>query len=218
MQIFGEPTGLRERKRQRTHRTIARVALDLFAAQGFHETTIPQIAEAADVSPRTVSAYFPHKQDLAFPDAEEEFASLKARLRDRRPGETATDALRDWLRSWLEDEGERVAEREIRRRVIRGDDGLRAYEHHYTLRVQGLIAEAIARDLGGSVNDLEPRMAAAATVTVFDLIEEDYDACEPAQPGDDGDLDAAFAVIDRALMFIGGGIRALRGDEPAADR
>jgi hypothetical protein len=157
-----------------------------------------------------------HKEDLAFPDAEEEFAGLEARLRDREPDETATEALRAWLRSWLEDEGERVAEREIRRRVIRADDGLRAYEHHYTLRVQGLIAEAIARDLGGSVNDLEPRMAAAATVTVFDLIEEDYDACETAQPSDEGGLLAAFAVIDRALLFIGGGIRALRDDEPAA--
>jgi AcrR family transcriptional regulator len=218
MQISSGPTGLRERKRQRTHRTIARVALELFEAQGFHETTIPQIAEAADVSPRTVSAYFPHKEDLAFPDAEEEFAGLEARLHDREPGETATEALRAWLRSWLEDEGERVAEREIRRRVIRSDDGLRTYEHHYTRRMQGLIAEAIARDLGGSVNDLEPRMAAAATVTVFDLIEEDYDAGAAPQPAGEGDIDAAFAFIDRALLFIGGGIRALRGDEPAADR
>ena len=81
-----EPLGLRERKRQRTRETIARVALELFDRQGFQETTIAQIAEAADVSPRTVSAYFPHKEDLAFPDVEAEFAAFDARLRDRLAG------------------------------------------------------------------------------------------------------------------------------------
>ena len=35
-----EPPGLRERKRQRTRETIARVALELFDRQGFQETTI----------------------------------------------------------------------------------------------------------------------------------------------------------------------------------
>ena len=41
-----------------------------------------------------------------------------------------------------------------------------------------------------------------ATRTVFDLLGEDYDAREPAE---------ALAVVDRALLFIGGGISALRG-------
>jgi AcrR family transcriptional regulator len=197
----GERAGLRERKRQRTRETIARVALELFDRQGFQETTIPQIAEAADVSPRTVSAYFPHKEDLAFPDAEEEFAEFEARLRDRAPDETAIDAMRAIIRASLDEEGERACERQLRRRVIRADDGLRAHEHHYMHRVQELISAAVARDLGASADDLEPRMAAAATLTVFDLLGEDYEDADPAE---------ALAVVDRALLFIGGGISALR--------
>jgi AcrR family transcriptional regulator len=197
----GGPIGLRERKRRRTRETIVRVALELFDRQGFHETTIPQIAEAADVSPRTVSIYFPHKEDLAFPDVEEELGSLDARMRERLPRETATDALREWIRSRFEDEDERTAERLIRRRVIRADDALRAYEHHHTLRAQQIIAAAIAHDLGVSADDLEPRMAAAATLTVFDLLGADYDTGDDAKP---------FAVVDRALLFISGGISALR--------
>ena len=106
-----EPLGLRERKRQRTRETIARVALELFDRQGFQETTIAQIAEAADVSPRTVSAYFPHKEDLAFPDVEEDFAAFDARLRDRLPGETAIDALREFIRALLEEGEPRASER-----------------------------------------------------------------------------------------------------------
>ena len=76
---------------------------------------------------------------------------------------------------------------------------LRAYEHRLLLRAQGAIAEAIARDLGVAPTELEPRMAAAATLTVFELI---GDAVEPDED--------ALAVVDRALLFIGAGIRALR--------
>src|SRR3954454_4851099 len=153
-------TGLRERKRRQTRRSIERAALALFARQGFHATTIPQIAEAADVSPRTVSSYFPRKEDLAFPDPEEEFRSLESRLAVRRGRDSATDALRAWLRSLLEEDDERAAERQLRRRVIRADESLRAYEHRYTMRAQIVIAAAIAYDLGVAPDSLEPRMAA----------------------------------------------------------
>ncbi len=81
-----ESTGLRERKRERTRKAIAEAALELFARQGFHDTTIPQIAEAADVSPRTVSGYFPAKEDLAFPYADVQMAEFERRLEDRAAG------------------------------------------------------------------------------------------------------------------------------------
>jgi AcrR family transcriptional regulator len=196
-----EPLGLRERKRQRTRETIARVALELFDRQGFQETTIAQIAEAADVSPRTVSGYFPHKEDIAFSHVEEEFAAFDARLRDRRPGESAIDALREFIRSVLEAGEPSAGERQRRQRVIHADESLRVHEHHSWARVQESLAAAIARDLGVAADDLEPRMAAAATLTVFELLGKHDDDADPAE---------ALAVIDRALLFIGGGISALR--------
>jgi AcrR family transcriptional regulator len=196
-----EPPGLRERKRQRTRETIARVALELFDRQGFQETTIAQIAEAADVSPRTVSGYFPRKEDLAFSDAEENFAAFDARLRDRPAGETAIDALREFIWSVLQEGEPRASERRTRQRVIHADEGLRAHEHHSWARVQESLAAAIARDLGVPADDLEPRMAAAATLTVFELLGKHGDDAEPAE---------ALAAVDRALQFISGGISALR--------
>jgi len=195
----GEP-GLRERKRRRTRAAIARAALELFDRQGFSETTIPQIAAAADVSPRTVSGYFPHKEELAFPDSEEAFASLDRRLRERPDGESAADALRGWIEGWLGEHAGRDEELRTRRRIVARDEALRAYEHRFLVRTQDAIAAAFARDLGVAPTELEPRMAAAATLTVFFLLGEEL-------APDDRDT---LAAIDRALLFIGGGIRALR--------
>jgi AcrR family transcriptional regulator len=201
---FIEP-GLRERKRARTRETIARCALELFDRQGFAHTTIPQIAEAADVSPRTVSAYFPHKEELVFPDGAAQSEDLAARLRDREPGESAADALLAWFRSLMHELAGREEERRIMRRVIDADDGLRAYEQRFVLRAQEALADAFARDLGVARGELEPRMAAAATMTIFTLLGEDLEH----DPAAALDPDEALHVIQRALLFIGAGIRAL---------
>jgi AcrR family transcriptional regulator len=53
--------GLRERKKQRTGAALNEAAADLCLRQGFDNTTVAQIAAIADVSPRTVSRYFPKK-------------------------------------------------------------------------------------------------------------------------------------------------------------
>jgi AcrR family transcriptional regulator len=196
-------TGLRERKRLRTRELIARTALDLFDRQGFAETTIPQIAEAADVSPRTVSTYFPHKEQLAFPDSDEAFATLQERLHGRPPDETAADALRAWIGAWLERHAGREEEMRVRRRVVGSHEGLRAYEHRFMRRAQEALTEAIARDLGSAPGDLEPRMAAAATLAVFDVLGDVHGSDAPSRAD-------ALELVDRALAFIGAGIAALQ--------
>jgi AcrR family transcriptional regulator len=60
--------GLRERKKAKTRAAIRRHALRLFREQGYHDTTIEQIAEAAEVSPSTFFRYFPTKEDVVLQD------------------------------------------------------------------------------------------------------------------------------------------------------
>jgi AcrR family transcriptional regulator len=63
-----EEEGLRERKKRRTREAVRVAAFRLFEENGYSDTTIEQIAEAADVSPRTFFRYFPNKAALLIPD------------------------------------------------------------------------------------------------------------------------------------------------------
>ncbi|MEW5812130.1 MAG: TetR family transcriptional regulator [Actinomycetota bacterium] len=60
--------GLRERKKRQTREAVRLAAFRLFEQFGYSETTVEQIAEAADVSPRTFFRYFPNKAALLIPD------------------------------------------------------------------------------------------------------------------------------------------------------
>lgn len=61
--------GLRERKKLKTREAIQREAMRLFTKQGYEETTIEQIAAAADISEGTFFNYFPTKEDVVLYDA-----------------------------------------------------------------------------------------------------------------------------------------------------
>lgn len=74
--------GLRERKKQRTRAALVDVAARLCAERGYENTTVDQISEAADVSPRTFSRYFPSKEAVIgalIEDTSEHVAAALAR-------------------------------------------------------------------------------------------------------------------------------------------
>ncbi|MEU3664317.1 TetR family transcriptional regulator [Streptomyces sp. NPDC032940] len=87
------PTGLRESKKQETRQLISDVATGLFLAQGFERTTIAEIAAAARVAKKTVTNYFPRKEDLALDHQDAFIATLAGTVASRRTGESALSAL-----------------------------------------------------------------------------------------------------------------------------
>ena len=84
--------GLRERKKARTRTSIQEHAIRLFREQGYADTTVEEIAEAAEVSPTTVYRYFPTKSDLVIYDDLDE--PMMAALRSQPPEMSAVQAMR----------------------------------------------------------------------------------------------------------------------------
>jgi len=56
--------GLRERKKRATRARLIDAAANLVGEQGYEATTVQQIADAVEVSPRTVAHYFPTKDQM----------------------------------------------------------------------------------------------------------------------------------------------------------
>lgn len=86
--------GLRELKKQETRQLISDHATVLFIEKGFEETTIAEIAAAARVAKKTVTNYFPRKEDLALDQHEEFTSGLAKAVSSRKAGESALAALR----------------------------------------------------------------------------------------------------------------------------
>ncbi|MGY4711013.1 TetR family transcriptional regulator [Mycolicibacterium sp. CBM1] len=85
--------GLRELKKQRTRATLVAAAIQLCIAQGYENTTVEQIAAAAEVAPRTFSRYFSSKEAVIVAVLDEVAADVATALSGQPPEITPYDAL-----------------------------------------------------------------------------------------------------------------------------
>lgn len=203
--------GLRERKKQRTRESIVDAALRLFQERGFDQTTIADIAEAADIAPRTFFGYFPSKEDVLFADFPMLLDGLGIRLAERSADETAIDAIRAWIGGLLEERGIVDDRERCRKRLIVESEALAAHNRALMGRVEELLAEHIARDLGDRPDDVRPRMIASAVIGALGALDvKGNDEFDPPPTQEE-----ALAMVDEALTFLRGGMEALRRSAPA---
>lgn len=194
--------GLRERKKQQTREKIERVALQLFAERGYDETTLAEIAEAADVSPRTIFAYFESKEDILFCDEPVMFERLRDTLEQRPAGATTVDALREFVSSFDKyDEPTR-----LRKRIIGANEGLRLSERARSAAMEELVAASIAQDLGDvGPDDVRPRLIAASVTAAFSAVRDRLQD----ESGEPISHEEALAILDQVITFLRGGLEAL---------
>lgn len=119
-----------------TRARIANAALELFVHQGYAETTIDQIAEAAGVGRRTIFRHFPTKEAILFDHLAVRRDFAIQRLWDRPQSEPPLTSLHAVLRELCEQGYERRLLDQIRTvlaldRRFAGEElsfGLRAFE------------------------------------------------------------------------------------------
>jgi AcrR family transcriptional regulator len=195
--------GLRERKKQRTRELIAGTALRLFAQRGYAQTTVADVAAAAEVSERTVFSYFATKEDLLFSDQIALEQGLSEALAERPDGVGALDVLRDFI---VESLGDRDERERLRWQIVCNDDVLHAHLRSRQANLLVPIAAAIATEVGEEVDDLRPQLVAAAVVAAITAtFEHRYRARSRT-----ASRAQAVAVIDEAIAFLRGGLDAIR--------
>jgi AcrR family transcriptional regulator len=189
-------TGLRERSKARRRAAIIRAAYELFADRGYDATTVADIAEAAEVSPRTVAMYFPAKQDIALSRFSDGVASLTDAIRDRRPGETVHDVFGRWLLTSQAEPEDRELYR-LARRMFAANPDLGALR---TVRMTAAVREGaamIAADTGSAPGAIAPRLAAAAAAAIAMEIMDTEPGAEREQ------------AVAAAMRFLDAGTAAL---------
>jgi AcrR family transcriptional regulator len=100
-------TPAREQQALQTRARIAQAALELFVTQGYAETTIEQVAEAAGVGRRTVFRHFPTKGAMLFDHLAVRADFVIDRLRERPSSEPPLVSLHAVLRELCEQGYER---------------------------------------------------------------------------------------------------------------
>ena len=208
--MTAEPTDRQERRKRRTRQAIQAAALELFAERGYRETTIKDIADRADVAPRTVTLHFPAKEELLFDAEPFTLDSLSTRLAARGPHESALEALRDWMATTMteaetngsDQDGRLWERRALRAHIINTEPELRGRARAGYYPFERVLAEAIGKDLGQSANSLIPRLAALSSVAGLRELYESDEAQALAAPPNAAEL---LKLVDTVIRFAQAG-------------
>jgi AcrR family transcriptional regulator len=190
--------GLRERKKARTREAIISAAIDLFERQGYDETTVEEIAAAADVSPRTFFRYFDSKLDVIFFDKEDR-DDIYAAFAARPAHETVIEAVHQVLREKIAHEFADGGDTMLRaHRLAFQTPSLRAASREHMQEEQENIAGVFAQRLGTAPDALQPRLLAAAIGGAMSTVFETWAVQEnPTPEGLLALADEAFALLER---------------------
>ena len=165
------PLGLRERKKIRTKETIQREAYRLFDENGYANTTVEQIAEAAEVSPSTFFRYFPSKELVLMADDLDRVTieALARQPADLTPLQAFRRAFDITMKTVSEDNWQ--LER-TRQRLVFSIPELKATQFDAYGRIIRLLAEAECQRTGRVGDDFEVRVffgvLAGALMAVID--------------------------------------------------
>jgi len=95
--------GLRDRKRQRTRQALIGAAMRLFKEKGYEQTTVAEIAAAAEVSTKTFFNHFASKDEVLFPHLSARIDDAVAVIKQRQPDDNMSDVLLKAMEHMLAD-------------------------------------------------------------------------------------------------------------------
>lgn len=152
--------GVRAARKQLTTRELILAAFELFALQGYDETTVEQIADQVGISKRTFFRYFANKEDLVLGNLDHTATLLELAIGERPPTEDPWVSLRrsfDFFVEATTEEPERVCDN---LRIMNTSPALKATQLGKLQLWQAAIVPELTRRLAG--DEPYPQMRAAA--------------------------------------------------------
>ncbi len=197
-------------QRQQMRQDLATAAMELFASQGYEETTVDQIAAAAGVARRTFFRYFRSKEEAIFPDHDDTLVRVADLLASAEPEEHPLDVvcrgIKEVLRMYASTPGVSVARYQLIRQVPalreREIAVVARYERLFTRYLLGRFDTAgeipSGWQRGGEDDSMLAEVSAAAVVAAHNHVLRRW-----LRAGGRGDveaqLDHSFEVIRRTF-------------------
>jgi AcrR family transcriptional regulator len=215
--------GLRERKKRLLRQQLSDTATQMFMERGFDGVRVSEVAEACQVSEKTVFNYFPTKESLILDRWDTTMASLPAALAEPEvsPVEATLRVLASELgdmMSWLASQDDPIQTGAAMRRfdsLVWATPSLRAYQRDMMDRLAAVAAGVLAERVGMSLDDPEPQIAATALLGLwliqFQSLTRYLDGIRtPAQVHE-----AVTADVRRAARLIDAGLSSFAANRDA---
>lgn len=199
----------RLREKEQRYNTVLKAAETLFAQKGYHQTSIEEIAELAEVSTGAVYFYFKNKEDLLIKLMQEIGIFLREwlgkELEKTRPtfdgfSQVAVAFLRDFCLSYPEKIT--IFFRESVGQSQEVEEQRKDMFVKLTSDIKNVLIN-ISRGLGkGFVTDVSPEVMAVCIVGIYERIACHYVLWQHQAPN-------IMDIVEETVSFMLGGIRSL---------
>jgi AcrR family transcriptional regulator len=160
---------LRERNKRRTAHAVADAALRLFEQRGFEQTTIGDIARAAEISRRTFFRYFADKEELFFAEDEQLLEAIHETLDHPPADEPLLDLARRATRALAARSVADPERRLARERLVAASPALQARRMAKNARWEQTIGQRLReRGYGELQALLVPKLAMACFQSAYE--------------------------------------------------
>jgi AcrR family transcriptional regulator len=160
---YAVDVSLRDRKRARTRQSLIDSATELFERHGYNETTVADIAAAAEIGTRTFFSYFASKEELLFPESDARVRAAVAEIAARGPDDQPAEVLLRALQKIGDDNDMTSRLAALRMRLTRTVPAVLSR----ALQIQLQAQREIARHLAAAFPDQLDEVHAAALTGAF---------------------------------------------------
>lgn len=193
--------GLRELKARRTREGIVDAALSLYEKQGYDETTMEEIAAAAEVGTSTLYRYFPTKDQILLDGLIDGDGQLAAYFDARPATEDVPTALGEAINAYFIAAKSHEQRMLLMRAVLDRSTAPRARLWDAWARERVMLEDAITRRLGLSAPDLRTRVAAQSALMVLEMALDAW-RDDPSRPAPDETARAVLSLLQSPDVIL----------------